>query len=306
MSDEHTEVRTFEPPEEFAARANVQDASVYEKAAKDYEGFWAECARDLHWFEDFDTVLDWNPPDAQWFVGGKINAAYNCLDYQVEQGKGDKTALIWEGDEPDETKTFTYSELTSEVAKAANVLKEMGVQKGDPVGIYLPMIPELVVAMLACARIGAPHSVVFSAFSPGSLRDRLNDAEAKLLITADSAPRGGKVSELKENADKALADSPSVENVIVVRRSGDEVPMTEGRDHYWQDLVSEASDDCPAEHMDSEDVLYILYSSGSTGKPKGIVHTTAGYLTHVKTTNKWVHDLKDDDVYWCTADVGWV
>ncbi|HEX2728939.1 MAG TPA: AMP-binding protein, partial [Rubrobacteraceae bacterium] len=306
MSEEQTEVRSYEPPEEFASQANIQDASVYEKAAEDYEGFWAEQARELHWFKEFDQVLQWDPPEAQWFVGGKINVAYNCLDYQVEQGKGDKTAFIWEGDEPGDTKTYTYSELTAEVKKFANVLKDLGVEKGDRVGIYLPMIPELAIAMLACARIGAPHSIVFSAFSPGSLRDRLNDAEAKVLVTADSAPRGGKVSPLKENANKALDDSPSVENVVVVKRTGDDVPMTDGRDQYWQDLMDGASDDCPAEEMDSEDVLYILYSSGSTGKPKGIVHTTAGYLTHVKTTTKWVHDLKDDDVYWCTADVGWV
>jgi acetyl-CoA synthetase len=306
MSEGQNETRTYEPPEEFASQANVSDASVYETAANDYEAFWEERARELHWFEDFDTVLDWNPPDAQWFIGGKLNVAYNCLDYQVEQGHGDKKALIWEGDEPDDTRTYTYSELTAEVAKFANVLKDLGVGKGDRVGIYLPMIPELAIAMLACARVGAPHSVVFSAFSPSSLRDRLNDAEAKLLITADSAPRGGKVSPLKENADQALDDSPSVENVVVVRRTGDDVPMTEGRDHYWQELTADASDDCPAEQMDSEDMLYILYSSGSTGKPKGIVHTTAGYLTQVKATTKWVHDLKDDDVYWCTADVGWV
>ncbi|HET7479807.1 MAG TPA: acetate--CoA ligase [Rubrobacteraceae bacterium] len=306
MTEEQTEVRSYEPPEDFVSQANINDASVYEKASEDYEGFWAEQARELHWFKEFDQVLDWDPPEAQWFVGGKINAAYNCLDYQVEQGKGDKTAFIWEGDEPGDTKTYTYSELTAEVKKFANVLKDLGVQKGDRVGIYLPMIPELAIAMLACARIGAPHSVVFSAFSPGSLRDRLNDAEAKVLVTADAAPRGGKVSPLKENADKALDDSPSVENVVVVKRTGDDVPMTDGRDQYWQDLMEGASDDCPAEEMDSEDMLYILYSSGSTGKPKGIVHTTAGYLTHVKVTNKWVHDLKDDDVYWCTADVGWV
>jgi acetyl-CoA synthetase len=306
MSEEQVEVRTFEPPEEFVSQANVSDPSVYEKAAEDYEGFWADRARELHWFKEFDQVLNWDPPEAEWFVGGKINVAYNCLDYQVEQGKGDKPALIWEGDEPSHNKTYTYAELTTEVKKFANVLKDLGVEKGDRVGIYLPMMLEVAIAMLACARIGAPHSVVFSAFSPGSLRDRLNDAEAKVLVTADQAPRGGKVGGLKQNADKALADSPSVENVVVVKRTGEEVPMTDGRDQYWDDLMNGASDDCPAEEMDSEDMLYILYSSGSTGKPKGIVHTTAGYLTHVKATNKWVHDIKDDDVYWCTADVGWV
>jgi acetyl-CoA synthetase len=306
MSEEQTEVRSYEPPEEFRAQANVSDPAVYEEAAADPEAFWGEQARNLHWFQDFDEVLQWDPPEAKWFVGGKINVAYNCLDYQVEQGLGEKTALIWEGDEPGDTKAFSYEELTAEVKKFANVLKDLGVEKGDRVGIYLPMIPEVAVAMLACARIGAPHSVVFSAFSPGSLRDRLNDAEAKVLVTADASPRGGKVGKLKENADKALADSPSVENVVVVRRMGEDVPMTEGRDHYYDELMGDASDDCPAEEMDSEDLLYILYSSGSTGKPKGIVHTTAGYLAHVKTTTSWVFDLKDDDVYWCTADVGWV
>ena len=298
--------RTYEPPEEFVEKANVNDLSVYDKVRQDYEGFWAECARDLHWFKEWDQVLNWEPPFAQWFVGGKLNVAYNCLDHQIEGGKGDKTALIWEGDEPDQQKTYTYSELLTEVNKFANVLKDLGVRKGDRVGIYLPMIPELAIAMLACARIGAPHSVVFSAFSAASLRDRLNDAEAKVLVTADEAPRGGNVNPLKQNADKALEDSPSVQSVVVVKRTGGEVPMTDGRDRYWDELTDGASDECPAEEMDSEDMLYILYSSGSTGKPKGIVHTTGGYLTHVKVTNKWVHDLKDEDVYWCTADVGWV
>jgi acetyl-CoA synthetase len=306
VSEEQTQVRTYDPPEEFKSQANVSDPSVYEEASRDPEAFWGEQGRKLHWFKDFDEVLEWDPPEAKWFVGGKTNVAYNCLDYQIEGGRGEKTALIWEGDEPGDTKAFTYEELAQQVRKFANVLKDLGVQKGDRVGIYLPMIPEVAVAMLACARVGAPHSVVFSAFSPGSLRDRLNDAEAKVLITADASPRGGKVSALKENADKALADSPSVENVVVVRRSGEDVPMTDGRDHYWDELMSDASDECPAEEMDSEDLLYILYSSGSTGKPKGIVHTTAGYLTHVKTTMEWTFDLKDDDVYWCTADVGWV
>jgi len=298
--------RTYEPTKEFAEQANVNDPSIYDRAKEDYEGFWESCARELHWFKEWDEVLRWEPPFAQWFVGGKLNVAYNCLDYQIEQGKGDKTALIWEGDEPGQQKTYTYSELLAEVEKFANVLKGLGVRKGDRVGIYLPMIPELPVAMLACARIGAPHSVVFSAFSAASLRDRLHDAEAKVLVTADEAPRGGRITPLKQNADKALEDSPSVRSVVVVRRTGEDVPMYEGRDRYWDDLMSEAEEGYPAEEMDSEDMLYILYSSGSTGKPKGIVHTTSGYLTHVKVTNKWVHDLKDDDVYWCTADVGWV
>ncbi len=298
--------RRYEPPEEFAKNANVNDPSVYDKANQDYEAFWAERARELHWFKEWDQTLKWNPPNVEWFVGGKTNVSYNCLDYQVEQGKGDKTALLWEGDEPGDTRTFTYSELLTEVQKFANVLKGLGVRKGDPVSIYLPMIPEVAIAMLACARIGAPHSVVFSAFSPGSLRDRVNDCEAKVLVTANQAPRGGRVSKLKENADKALEDTPSVENVVVVRRLDEDAPMTEGRDRWWDDVMGEADAGCPAEEVDSEDILYILYSSGSTGKPKGIVHTTGGYLTHVKATTKWVLDLKDDDVYWCTADVGWV
>ena len=303
---EETQVRTYEPPEEFAAQANVSDPSIYEKAERDFEGFWAEQARQLHWFEEWDQVLEWDPPEAQWFIGGKLNVSYNCLDYQVEQGRGDKTALIWEGDEPGDTKTFTYSELTAEVKKFANVLKSLGVEKGEPVSIYLPMIPELPIAMLACARIGAPHSVVFGAFSAEALRDRINDCEAKVLVTADSGPRGGKTTPLKQNADEALEDAPSIESVVVVKRSGDDVDFVEGRDHWWDDLMTDASEECQAEEVDSEDLLYILYSSGSTGKPKGIVHTTGGYLTQVKATTKWVMDLKDDDLYWCTADIGWV
>ncbi|MCA1738374.1 MAG: acetate--CoA ligase, partial [Actinobacteria bacterium] len=298
--------RRYEPPEKFAEKANIDDPSVYEKAKEDFEGFWAGCAHDLHWFREWDEVLKWHPPNAEWFVGGKVNVAYNCLDYQIEQGKGDKTALVWEGDEPGTTRTYTYTELSTEVNKFANALKDLGVRKGDRVGIYLPMIPEVAVAMLACARIGAPHSVVFSAFSASALRDRLNDAEAKVLITADQAPRGGRISPLKQNADKALQDSPSVENVVVVKRTGEDVPMTDGRDHWWDDVIGAASEECPAEEMDSEDMLYVLYSSGSTGKPKGIVHTTGGYLTHVKVTTNWIFDLKEDDIHWCTADVGWV
>ena len=305
MSEE-IETRTYEPPEEFVRQANVNDASVYEEAEKDYEGFWEQRAKELHWFKEWDQVLDWDPPEARWFVGGRLNVAYNCLDYQVEQGRGDKTAILWESDEPGEGRAYTYSELTAEVKKFANVLKGLGVEKGDPVAIYLPMIPQLPIAMLACARIGAPHSVVFGAFSGDSLRDRINDCEAKVLVTADGGPRGGKVTSHKTNADDALKDTPSIESVVVAQRSDQDVPMTEGRDHYWNDLVAEADDECPAEEMDSEDILYILYSSGSTGKPKGIVHTTAGYLTQVKTTTRWALDLKDDDVYWCQADIGWV
>jgi acetyl-CoA synthetase len=303
---EETRTETYNSPEEFANRANLSDPSIYEEAERDYEGFWAERARDLHWFQEWDQVLKWDPPEAQWFVGGKLNVSYNCLDYQVEQGRGDKTALLWEADEPGDSRTFTYSELTSEVKKFANVLKSLGVEKGDPVSIYLPMIPELAIAMLACARIGAPHSVVFGAFSADALRDRINDAEAKVLVTADFGPRGGRKTPLKQNADEALEDAPSVESVVVVRRTGDEVNIVEGRDRWWDDLMRKVDAECPAEELDSEHTLYILYSSGSTGKPKGIVHTSGGYLTHVKATTEWVMDIKDDDVYWCTADVGWV
>ena len=307
MSEEQDgTVRTYAPPEDFVSKANVNDPSVYEQAEQDFEGFWEGFARKLHWFEEWDQVLRWNRPYAEWFVGGKTNVSYNCLDYQIEQGRGDKTAILWEGDEPGDSRTLTYSELKTEVCRFANVLKSLGVEKGDPVAIYLGMVPELPIAMLACARIGAPHSVVFGGFSAQSLRDRINDAEAKLLITADGGPRGGKIVPLKQNADEALEDTPSIQNSIVVRRTGEDVPFEEGRDLWFHDLVADAEDECPAEEMDAEDILFILYTSGSTGKPKGVVHTTGGYLTHVYATTKWVFDIKEDDVYWCTADIGWV
>jgi acetyl-CoA synthetase len=307
MAEEATEVRTYPPPEDFAAQANVNDPSVYERAEQDPEGFWADFARELHWFKEWDRVLDEsNAPFYEWFVGGKLNVAYNCLDYQIEQGRGDKTAILWIGDEPDDIRTFTYSELKTQVEQFANVLKGLGVEKGTPVSIYLGMIPELPIAMLACARIGAPHSVVFGGFSADSLRDRINDCEAKILITCDTGPRGGRRVPLKENSDEALEDAPSIENVVVVQRTGDDVPFQEGRDLWWHELMEEADNTCPAEEMDSEDILYILYTSGSTGKPKGVVHTTGGYLTGVYATTKWVFDIKEDDVYWCAADIGWV
>jgi acetyl-CoA synthetase len=307
MAEEATEVRTYPPPEDFAAQANVNDPSVYEQAEQDPEGFWADFARELHWFKEWDRVLDEsNAPFYEWFVGGKLNVAYNCLDYQIDQGRGDKTAILWIGDEPGDTRTFTYSELKAEVETFANVLKGLGVEKGTPVSIYLGMIPELPIAMLACARIGAPHSVVFGGFSADSLRDRINDCEAKILITCDTGPRGGRRVPLKENSDEALEDAPSIENVVVVQRTGDDVPFQEGRDLWWHELMEEADNTCPAEEIDSEDILYILYTSGSTGKPKGVVHTTGGYLTGVYATTKWVFDIKEDDVYWCAADIGWV
>jgi acetyl-CoA synthetase len=307
MSGEATEVRTYPPPEDFAAQANVNDPSVYERAEQDPEGFWADFARELHWFKEWDRVLDEsNAPFYEWFVGGKLNMAYNCLDYQIDQGRGDKTAILWIGDEPDDIRTFTYSELKTQVEKFANVLKGLGVEKGTPVSIYLGMIPELPIAMLACARIGAPHSVVFGGFSSDSLRDRINDCEAKILVTGDTGPRGGRLVPLKENADEALKDAPSVQNVVVVRRTGDDVPFQKGRDLWWHELMEEADDTCAAEEMEAEDILYILYTSGSTGSPKGVVHTTGGYLTGVYATTKWVFDIKEDDVYWCAADIGWV
>ena len=307
MAEEVTEVRTYPPPENFAAQANVNDPSVYERAEQDPEGFWADFARELRWFKEWDRVLDEsNAPFYEWFVGGKLNVAYNCLDYQIDQGRGDKTAILWIGDEPDDIRTFTYSELKTQVEKFANVLKGLGVEKGTPVSIYLGMIPELPIAMLACARIGAPHSVVFGGFSSDSLRDRINDCEAKILVTCDTGPRGGRRVPLKGNADEALQDAPSVQNVVVVRRTGDDVPFQEGHDLWWHELMEEADDTCAAEEMDAEDILYILYTSGSTGSPKGVVHTTGGYLTGVYATTKWVFDIKEDDVYWCAADIGWV
>src|SRR5919106_1979732 len=298
--------RVYDPPEEFASQANIQDPDIWDKAAEDYEGFWESWAKELHWFKQWDQVLNWDPPFAEWFVGGKINPSYNGLDRHIEDGKGDKQALIWVGDEPDQQQTYTYSELLAEVNKFANVLKDHGIGKGDGVSIYLPMIPELPIAMLACARIGAPHSVVFSAFQPEQLKERINDIEASVLVTADQAPRGGQKTALKENADQALEDAQTVQHVIVVRRTGDEVPMQEGRDQYWDELMQDASDQCEAEELDAEDVLYVLYSSGSTGKPKGIEHHIGGYLTQLLATMKWVKDIKEDDVFWCTADIGWV
>ncbi|HET7321480.1 MAG TPA: AMP-binding protein, partial [Longimicrobiaceae bacterium] len=308
------EDRRFPPPSDFARDALVNDRGVYAKADADPEGFWAGQAEELHWFRHWDRVLDWNPPHAKWFVGGKLNAAYNCLDRHLETPRRTKEALVWEG-EPGDTRRYTYEELHREVAKAANALKKLGVGKGDRVAIYLPMVPEAVVAMLACARIGAPHSVVFGGFSAESLRDRIRDAEAKLLITADGGFRRGGVVALKRAADEAMEKEggcPSIEKVLVVRRQGADgevignAQMKEGRDLWWHDAVADQSADCPAEEMDAEDLLYILYTSGTTGKPKGIMHTTGGYMTQCHATTKWVFDLKDDDVYWCSADVGWV
>jgi acetyl-CoA synthetase len=300
-----SESRTFPPPEEFTAGALVSDRSLYDKADADFEGYWADEARKLRWIKEFSEVLDWQPPFAKWFADGTLNVADNCLDRHVEAGGGDKVAYYWEG-EPGDSRTITYAELRDEVARFANVLKGLGVRKGDRVGIYMGMIPELPVAMLACARIGAAHSVVFGGFSPDSLRDRMNDAEAKVVITQDGSWRGGKVFESKANADRAIAEAPSVEHVVVVRRAENDIEWTEGRDHWYHDLMEGQSTDCPVEEMAAEDMLYILYTSGTTAKPKGIVHTTGGYLTGVASTHRYVFDLHDDDVYWCAADIGWV
>jgi len=305
------ENRKFEPPDEFRRQAHVSSTELYTDAERDPERFWAGMAGMLEWSRPWDTVLEWKAPHAKWFVGGKLNASVNCVDRHIRTARRNKAALVFEG-EPGDRRTLTYWDLYVEVNKFANVLKRLGVRRGDRVGIYLPLIPEVVIAMLACARVGAIHSVVFGGFSPESLRDRMNDAQAKLVITSDGGYRRGQVIPLKRNTDKALEGVPSVENVVVVMRrpgaGGDEAfaHMQEGRDHWWHRLMADAPAYCEPEQMDAEDVLYILYTSGTTGKPKGIVHTTGGYLTGVTATTKLVFDLRDDDVFWCTADVGWV
>ena len=301
------ENRMFPPPAEFQKNALVAGTFLYDEAAADYQGFWARQAAELlDWDQDWHTICEWNLPFAKWFVGGKINASYNCLDRHVLAGRGDKVAIHWEG-EPGDTRTITYSDLLADVQKFANVLKSLGVERGDRVNIYLPMVPEAIVSMLACARIGAAHSVVFGGFSSQSLTDRINDAQAKVLITADGGHRRGEVFALKPAADEALASTPTIEHVVVVRRGGNPVEMVSGRDHWYHDVMADAAAECPAEPMDSEQLLFLLYTSGTTGKPKGIMHTTGGYLTHVAFTHKYVFDLHpDSDVYWCTADVGWI
>jgi acetyl-CoA synthetase len=300
-----SEKRVFEPSKGFRSRALWSDPGVHQRAAADPEGFWAQQAGRLDWFRRWDQVMEWNPPWVKWFLGGKLNAAYNCLDRHVEAGGGDKVAYYWEG-EPGDERVLTYRELHREVCRLANGLKSLGVGKGDRVAIYLGMVPELPIAMLACARLGAAHSVVFGGFAATALRDRINDAEAKVLITADGGYRRGQVVPLKVNAEEAIADCPSVEHVVTVRRTGGEHPFTRGRDVWYQDLIAGQPDDCPPEEMDAEDMLYILYTSGTTGKPKGIVHTTGGYMTGVTATHKYIFDIHDHDVYWCAADIGWV
>ncbi len=301
------EGRTFPPSADFKRDARIVDAEIYDEAGVDFEGFWARQAEDvIDWIEPWETVLEWDLPFAKWFVGGKLNASYNCLDRHVEAGHGDQVAYHWEG-EPGDTRTITYAELLDEVSRLANALKELGVRKGDRVNVYLGMVPELPMSLLACARIGAAHSVVFGGFSSDSLRDRVNDAEAKVLITGDGAWRRGAIVPLKTIADEALEECPSVEKVLVLRRTEQDVPMTDGRDVWWHDLVPAQSTECAPEPMGSEDLLYLLYTSGTTAKPKGIMHTTGGYLTQVAWTHRNVFDIRpDEDVYWCAADVGWV
>ncbi|MBA61900.1 MAG: acetate--CoA ligase [Planctomycetaceae bacterium] len=303
------ESRLFPPSDEFLNGCQINSMEVYQqlydRAAADPVKFWGDLAREeLHWFEDFDKTLEWNEPYAEWFVGGKTNVSYNCLDRNLA-AKGDKTAIIWEG-EPGDIRTFTYKELHSEVSRLANAFKKAGVEKGDVVSIYMPMVPELAFAMLACARIGAVHSVIFAGFSAESIADRNNDASAKVQLTADGGYRRGKVLALKEIVDEALEKSPSVETCIVLNRTDSEVSMKEGRDIWWHELVASVDDNCPAEPLDSESPLFILYTSGSTGKPKGIKHTTAGYNLYTKKTFEWVFDIREEDIYWCTADCGWI
>ena len=301
------EERLFAPPADFRARAVVRDDSIYAEAARDPEAFWASFAGELEWSRPWDTVLDWQPPHAKWFVGGKINASVNCLDRHVRGARRNKAALIWEG-EPGDTRTLTYFDLYRQVSTFANVLKSLGVTKGDRVAVYMPLIPELAIAMLACARIGAVHSVVFGGFSAESLRDRINDQKARLLITADGGYRRGQIVQLKQVSDEALIDAPSIEHVIVVQRGAGPMPVhiQQGRDHWYHRLMEDAPIVCEPEPMDAEDMLYILYTSGTTGKPKGIVHTTGGYLVGTYATTTLVFDLHEEDVYWCTADIGWV
>jgi acetyl-CoA synthetase len=303
----YLEDRTFPPPESFTKDALVGDDRLYREADADWEAFWAKQATELlDWYQPWDTVLEWKLPFAKWFIGGKLNVSYNCLDRHVAAGRGDRIAYHWEG-EPGDTRTLTYAELLVEVQKFANVLKSLGVKRGDRIAIYMPMIPELPIAMLACTRIGAPHSIVFGGFSSDALRDRILDAEAKILITADGGWRRGNVSLLKPAADVAIADETTITDVVVVRRTESDVSMTEGRDHWWHDLMADADPVCEPEQMDSEDLLYLLYTSGTTAKPKGIMHTTGGYLTQVAFTHKYVFDLHPErDVFWCAADIGWV
>jgi len=303
------ESRVFPPPAGFAAKARVKSLAEYEqmyrRSVDDPEGFWAEAARELHWFKPWDKVLDWNLPWAKWFVGGKLNLSYNCVDRHALGDKRDKVAILWEG-EPGEVRKLTFGDLHADVQRFANVLKRLGIRKGDRVAVYMGMTPELAIAILACARIGAVHSVIFGGFAAHAIVDRVNDAECVAVLTQDTAYRRGGEVKLKATVDEALKQCPSVKNVVVYQRSGSQVDMQAGRDHLWHDLMAKAAPDCPSEELDSEDPLYILYTSGTTGKPKGLVHTTGGYSVQTYLTSKYIFDLRDDDVYWCSADIGWV
>lgn len=303
------ELRVIPPPEEFASKAHIRSLaeyeSLYRRSIEAPEEFWASAAGELYWFEPWKKVLEWNEPWAKWFVGGKMNLAYNCLDLQVERGRGDKVAILWEG-EPGEVRKVTFRELLGQVQRFANVLRGMGVKQGDCVAIYMGMVPELAVALLACARIGAVHSVIFGGFAAHALVDRINDAQSVTVVTQDAAWRRGNQVPLKATVDEALVQCPSVRNVVVLRRAEAEIKMQPGRDLWWHEEMEKAAATCPAVPLDAEHPLYILYTSGTTGKPKGIVHTTGGYAVHTYLTSKLVFDLKEDDVYWCTADIGWV
>jgi len=303
------ENRVFPPPPEFSAKAHIKSLAEYEalyqESIQNPEKFWAGVAKELHWFKPWDKVLEWDLPWAKWFVGGQLNLSYNCLDYQIQDGRASKTAIIWEG-EPGEIRRLTYAELHSEVQRFASALKSLGIQKGDRVAIYMGMTPELAIALLACARIGAVHSVIFGGFAANAIADRVGDCGCVAIITQDTSYRRGNEIKLKATVDEAMPACPTVKHVVVYKRTGSSVDMVAGRDHWWHDLVAKAAPTCPAEPMDSEDPLYILYTSGSTGKPKGLLHTTGGYAVQTYLTSKYVFDLRDDDIYWCTADVGWV
>lgn len=299
------EDRIFEPSAEFKNHAVVKTEDIYQQASEDPISYWEGHAKNLDWIKEWDQTLEWKVPFAKWFIDGKLNACFNCLDRHVLAGQGDKTAILWEG-EPGDAQEVSYKEAFVAVCKFANALKGLGVKKGDRVAIYMPMIPEATYAMLACARIGAIHTVVFGGFSADSLKDRILDSKVKCLITADGGWRRGKIIPLKETSDQAAADCSCIESMVVIKRTENEVNMQEGRDHWYHDLVKEANEQCEPEPMDAEDILFILYTSGTTGTPKGIVHTTGGYMTGVMATTKMVFDLQDDDVFWCTADVGWI
>jgi acetyl-CoA synthetase len=305
--EEMLEIEKFDPPEEFVKNALLNDPSIYEEAEKDWKGWWLKQAKELHWFkEPSETLDDSNPPFYKWFTDGKLNASYNCLDRHVEAGNGDRVAFHWRGEEGEE-RDLTYAELHADVQKFANALKDLGVEKGDIVGIYLPMIPEVVIAMLACARIGAPHNVVFGGFSPDAVKERMEFSEAKALVTVDGARRKGKVAPIKEQVDKVMKGLDTLKHVVVVQHTETDCEMQDGRDVWFHEIMDKADAECPAEELDAEHPLYVLYTSGSTAKPKGVLHTTGGYMTGVTSTHKYIFDLKpEDDVYWCAADVGWV